>query len=81
MTAQPQTGTPNELEAALVYAQQAIPVFPTNPLDKKPLINGGFKNATTDENQNSRLVAEMAQRHDRRADRVSEQHVGSRCRP
>ena len=51
MTAQSQTSTPNELDAALVYAQQGIPVFPTNPLDKKPLINGGFKNATTDENQ------------------------------
>ena len=51
MTAQSQTSTPNELDAALGYSQQGIPVFPTNPLDKKPLINGGFKNATTDENQ------------------------------
>jgi hypothetical protein len=51
MTAQSQTGTPNEVDAALGYSQQGIPVFPADPLDKKPLINGGFKNATTDENQ------------------------------
>jgi hypothetical protein len=49
MTAQSQTSTPNELDAALGYSQQGIPVFPTNPLDKKPLINGGFKNASADE--------------------------------
>jgi Bifunctional DNA primase/polymerase, N-terminal len=52
MSPQPQASpTPSEFEAALGYAQQGIPVFPTNPLDKKPLINGGFKNATTDETQ------------------------------
>ena len=36
MTAQSQTSTPNEVDAALGYSQQGIPVFPTNPLDKKP---------------------------------------------
>jgi hypothetical protein len=51
VTVQPQTNTPGELEAALLYGGRGIPVFPTNPLDKKPLISGGFKNATIDETQ------------------------------
>jgi hypothetical protein len=51
---QPQTNTSssiNELDAALGYARQGILVFPTNPLDKKPLTTNGFKDATTDEAQ------------------------------
>src|SRR5262249_13965614 len=48
----PQTNTaPTELEAALEYARHGIPVFPTNPLDKKPLTANGFKDATKDEVQ------------------------------
>src|SRR5689334_5614339 len=47
---QPQT-PPNELEAAFDYARRGIPVFPTNPLDKKPLVRNGFKDATVDETQ------------------------------
>jgi hypothetical protein len=42
---------PTELEAALEYARAGIPVFPCNPLDKKPLTPHGFKDATTDEAQ------------------------------
>jgi Bifunctional DNA primase/polymerase, N-terminal len=51
MSPQPQPNLPSELEAALEYARDGIPVFPCNPLDKKPLTINGFKNATVDENQ------------------------------
>src|SRR5437879_460043 len=52
MSPQPQSTTPtNELEAALDYARQGVPVFPTNPLDKKPLTSNGFKDAVVDEMQ------------------------------
>ena len=53
MTSQPQTNTTSitELDAALDYARKGIPIFPANPLDKKPLTANGFKDATTDEAQ------------------------------
>lgn len=35
-------------EAAQIYAKCGIPVFPCNPKTKAPLIEGGFKAATTD---------------------------------
>jgi hypothetical protein len=38
-------------EAALDYARCGIPVFPCNPIDKKPLTANGFKDATRDETQ------------------------------
>src|SRR5262245_56041033 len=37
------------LAAALDYTKKGIPVFPCDPLDKKPLTPHGFKDATTDE--------------------------------
>ena len=53
MMSQPQTNTTSitELDAALDYARNGIPIFPANPLDKKPLTANGFKDATTDEAQ------------------------------
>jgi Bifunctional DNA primase/polymerase, N-terminal/AAA domain/Primase C terminal 2 (PriCT-2) len=37
------------LEVALFYARAGIPVFPCNPLNKRPLTRHGFKDATTNE--------------------------------
>ena len=52
MSPQAQPNPPiTELEAALEYARKGLPVFPCNPLDKKPLTPHGFKDATTDEAQ------------------------------
>src|SRR6516225_9300778 len=52
MSPQPQANkAPTELEAALEYARSGTPVFPCNPLDKKPLTTNGFKDATKDEAQ------------------------------
>jgi Bifunctional DNA primase/polymerase, N-terminal len=42
---------PTVFEAALDYARCGIPVFPCNPIDKKPLTPNGFKDATKDETQ------------------------------
>lgn len=38
------------LSAALAYAGRGLPVFPCKP-DKTPFVKGGFKSATTDEDQ------------------------------
>jgi Bifunctional DNA primase/polymerase, N-terminal len=48
---QAQPNVPTELEAALDYARCGIPVFPCNPLDKRPLTPNGFKDASKDEAQ------------------------------
>jgi bifunctional DNA primase/polymerase-like protein len=48
---QQNSATPTALEAALDYARCGIPVFPCNPIDKKPLTANGFKDATRDEAQ------------------------------
>jgi hypothetical protein len=48
---QTQANVPTEPEAAVGYARGGWPVFPCNPLDKKPLTPHGFKDATTDEVQ------------------------------
>ena len=42
---------PTMFEAALDYARCGIPVFPCNPIDKRPLTASGFKDATRDETQ------------------------------
>jgi bifunctional DNA primase/polymerase-like protein len=47
---QAQPNAPDEISAALEYAQR-FPVFPCSPLDKKPLTPNGFKDATKDEAQ------------------------------
>src|SRR5215510_10222047 len=52
MSPQPQpNSSASVLDAALDYARHGMPVFPTNPLDKKPLTLSGFYDATTDEAQ------------------------------
>jgi hypothetical protein len=51
MPPQAQANTPTVFEAALDYARCGIPVFPCNPIDKKPLTPNGFKDATRDETQ------------------------------
>jgi Bifunctional DNA primase/polymerase, N-terminal len=51
MSSQAQPNPPTVLEAALDYARCGIPVFPCNPIDKKPLTPNGFKDATRDETQ------------------------------
>jgi hypothetical protein len=48
---QTQTNPPTVFEAALDYARCGIPIFPCNPIDKKPLTVNGFKDATRDETQ------------------------------
>jgi Bifunctional DNA primase/polymerase, N-terminal len=48
---QTQANIPTAFEAALDYARCGIPVFPCNPIDKKPLTPNGFKDATRDETQ------------------------------
>jgi len=51
MSPQAQLNSPTVFEAALDYARCGIPVFPCNPIDKRPLTSNGFKNATRDETQ------------------------------
>jgi hypothetical protein len=51
MSSQAQPNPPTVFEAALDYARCGIPVFPCNPIDKKPLTPNGFKDATRDETQ------------------------------
>jgi hypothetical protein len=49
----------NLLAAALNYAKQGLPVFPCNA-EKKPLVAGGFKSATTDADQIKRWWSEWS---------------------
>ena len=44
---------------ALTYANSGKPVFPCNPETKAPMIRGGFKRATTDE----QVIAEWAKKY------------------
>ena len=75
---QTQANAPTVLEAALDYVRCGIPVFPCNPIDKKPLTPNGFKDATRDETQIRAMVAAISQRHDRRTDGSRERDVGNR---
>jgi len=42
MSPQAQPNPPTVFEAALDYARCNIPIFPCNPIDKKPLTPKGF---------------------------------------
>jgi hypothetical protein len=49
MTARPEYHV-SMLDSALEIARRGWPVFPCNPVNKRPLTQRGFKDATTDEN-------------------------------
>lgn len=45
---EPPAQPPPAITVALRYAESGIPVFPCNPVNKRPLTEHGFKDATTD---------------------------------
>jgi hypothetical protein len=49
---------PNLKDAALKYANDGVPVFPTNPDTKKLLVEGGFYAACTDTEQIERWLTD-----------------------
>lgn len=47
-TTKPVNASPDVLAAALSFASQNVPVFPCHPINKSPLTEHGFKDASTD---------------------------------